>query len=98
MKVGKGKHHHHHHHHHRHHHRHHRHHHHHSHSCAIREVEEETNLDIENVSNVIVTNDPNMDNGKHYVTIFMKGNVKEGSKLLNNNEPEKCEKWEWILW
>ena len=39
-----------------------------------------------------------MEGGKHYVTIFMKGIVKDDSKILNNNEPHKCEKWEWVLW
>ena len=66
--------------------------------CAIRETEEETNLNIEKVSNILVTNDPNMENGKHYVTIFMKGVVKDDSNILNNNEPHKCEQWNWMLW
>ena len=67
-------------------------------ACAIRETEEETNLNIDRVSNITVTNDPNMDNGKHYVTIFMKGIVKDDSNILNNNEPNKCEEWKWVLW
>ena len=67
-------------------------------NCAKRETDEETNLEIENISNVIVTNNANMEGGKHYVTIFMRGTVKNDSKILNNNEPHKCEKWEWVLW
>lgn len=67
-------------------------------TCAARETQEETNLDIENLSTIVVTNDPNMDQGKHYVTIFMRGIIKDNSNLLNNNEPDKCEEWHWMLW
>jgi hypothetical protein len=46
-----------------------------------------------------VANSPNMDSDpfKHYVTIFMSGKAKDVTQL-QNNEPHKCEGWEWITW
>mmetsp|Transcript_33005 Transcript_33005/g.31447 ORF Transcript_33005/g.31447 Transcript_33005/m.31447 type:complete len:151 (-) Transcript_33005:132-584(-) len=68
--------------------------------CAIREAKEETNLDLENMKLFHVTNNRNMDNDplKHYITIFMKGNVCKNSAPLTNMEPNKCEEWKWVKW
>lgn len=59
---------------------------------AIREVKEETNLDISDLQFFSATDDiqPN----KHYVTIEIIANKFEG-KLINL-EPTKHEKWEWF--
>jgi 8-oxo-dGTP diphosphatase len=70
--------------------------------CAIREVKEETNLDIHHVSFGHVTNDPMVTEGKHYVTIFMTANVlisddNDGAKP-ENMEPHKCEGWSSYSW
>ncbi|KIK63537.1 hypothetical protein GYMLUDRAFT_162350 [Collybiopsis luxurians FD-317 M1] len=54
-------------------------------ACAAREVLEETSLEIRNVRFLTATNDIMVDEGKHYVTIFVL-------------EPEKCETWEWVTW
>ena len=68
--------------------------------CAIREVKEETNLDVVNLRFCSVTNSINMGGNpqKHYVTIFMRANVATTSESLTNMEPQKCEQWEWIAW
>ncbi|KAL2819008.1 NUDIX hydrolase domain-like protein [Aspergillus cavernicola] len=65
--------------------------------CAIRELEEETGLEIENVQYLTATNDVMIDDGKHYVTVFLGARVKEGQEpeIL---EPNKCAEWRWIGW
>lgn len=35
---------------------------------------------------------------KHYITLFMVGEVAEDSKDLINLEPHKCESWNWVSW
>lgn len=69
--------------------------------CAIREVKEETNLDVINLRFCSVTNSINMGGNplKHYVTIFMRATaVSTTTSPLINMEPHKCEQWEWIAW
>lgn len=62
--------------------------------CAVREVQEEMGLHLTNVEFLHVTNDIMLDDEKHYVTIFMVGNITDGSSEPVNREPEKCEGWE----
>lgn len=64
--------------------------------CAKREVLEEANLQINDVSFVTTTNVFFEKENKHYVTIFMKGKYSWGE--LKNMEPEKCENWDWFNW
>lgn len=79
--------------------------------CAMREVKEETDLDLdlEDVTFGHVTNDPMESEQKHYVTIFMlaKCNQKQAMcKTAENNdqqqpktmEPDKCEGWKSYSW
>ncbi|OJI97456.1 hypothetical protein ASPVEDRAFT_293693 [Aspergillus versicolor CBS 583.65] len=65
--------------------------------CAIRELKEETGLDIENVQFLTATNDIMPKDGKHYVTVFVGARVKEGQEpeIL---EPHKCAEWRWVGW
>lgn len=63
--------------------------------CAIREVKEETDLDIENPEFLAITNDVFEAEGKHYISIFMKAKYVEGG-VIRNMEPEKAEGWEWF--
>lgn len=35
---------------------------------------------------------------KHYVTIFMVGDIADDSAALKNMEPHKCESWNWLSW
>jgi len=71
--------------------------------CAVREVHEETNLNLnlnlgaKNPRLVTVTNDIMKSEGKHYITLFVIAKAVDPS-TLKNMEPEKCEKWEWIPW
>lgn len=69
--------------------------------CLVREVKEETNLDI-NVDDrfPFTVNSPPSEEmgGKHYVTVVKFGNVLPTSAALANMEPAKCEGWNWVEW
>uniref|UniRef100_A0AAV1TQB4 Nudix hydrolase domain-containing protein n=1 Tax=Peronospora matthiolae TaxID=2874970 RepID=A0AAV1TQB4_9STRA len=65
--------------------------------CAIREVKEETDLDLKEVTFATVTNDPMEDEGKHYITILMQA-VVDDEQTVRNMEPHKCESWSWVPW
>ena len=62
--------------------------------------QEETNLSIENIKHIGTTNDIAIGGNpdKHYITVFMIGNVTPTSGSLVNMEPNKCEEWIWITW
>jgi 8-oxo-dGTP diphosphatase len=61
---------------------------------AIREVMEETGLEIKNVRFGAVTNDIFEKENKHYVTIWMVSEYKSGvAKIL---EPDKCSQQDWF--
>lgn len=62
--------------------------------CSIRETKEETNIEINNIKMIGVTNDIFDKERKHYITIFMRAEYKEGE--LSRMETDKCEKWEWF--
>ena len=61
--------------------------------CAVRELKEETGLDLEDPQEIMFTNDFFDKEDKHYVTIFVQGFVEGEPKVL---EVDKCEKWEWF--
>lgn len=65
--------------------------------CALREVKEETDLDLKEVTFATVTNDPMEDEGKHYITILMQA-VVDDEQTVQNMEPNKCEGWSWVPW
>lgn len=65
--------------------------------CAIREVSEETDLKLEEVTFGHVTNDPMPSESKHYVTIFMLGTYR-GEVRPKTMEPNKCEGWSSFSW
>ncbi|KAL7485103.1 hypothetical protein ACHAW6_010706 [Cyclotella cf. meneghiniana] len=74
--------------------------------CAIREVLEETGLDIHNVKFGHVTNDIMKDQQKHYITIFMMAECVPPPSFLGmamhpkprNLEPHKCHGWDSYSW
>ncbi|KAK7275155.1 hypothetical protein RIF29_16264 [Crotalaria pallida] len=72
--------------------------------CAVREVREETALEIGKggkVEFLTVTNNVMLSEPKkcHYVTIFMRALVDEGGEqVVQNAEPEKCDGWDWYEW
>ncbi len=60
--------------------------------AAIREVKEETNLDISDVESFGASDD--IEDGKHFVNIHLI--AKSYSGILKIMEPEKIDKWEWF--
>jgi len=64
--------------------------------AAIKEVKEETGLDIKNLKVIAVTNNLRTyeSSGKHYVSINLFTNEFIG--VPQNLEPEKCEGWFWV--
>lgn len=64
--------------------------------CGKREVEEETGLKIENIKVATFTNDIFEMEEKHYITIFLLSDYKEGEEKVL--EPEKCLEWRWYEW
>ena len=62
--------------------------------CAKRELLEETGLIAESIKKLWFTNDIYLQEGKHYITIFMI--VDKFSGELKNLEPDKCEGWQWF--
>ncbi|KAJ8556780.1 hypothetical protein ON010_g9185 [Phytophthora cinnamomi] len=65
--------------------------------CALREVKEETDLDLKEAKFATVTNDPMEDEDKHYITILMQA-VVDDEQAVRNMEPNKCEGWTWVPW
>ena len=63
--------------------------------AAIKEIKEETNLDIENPKVICVVNnlETYAEEGKHYISVILF--TKEYSGTLKIMEPEKCESWQW---
>jgi 8-oxo-dGTP diphosphatase len=61
--------------------------------CIIREAKEETDLDINELTFIGVTNDIMEDIDQHYITIFFSTNNDGEVKRV---EPEKCLEWKWF--
>lgn len=63
--------------------------------CAVREMKEETDLDIKSPKVIAVTNNLETfkEEGKHNISIVLL--VTEYSGELKIMEPEKCEEWKW---
>jgi 8-oxo-dGTP diphosphatase len=68
-------------------------------NCAVREIKEECNLDLDATSVRLlgVTQDVFPEPArKHYVTLIVIAAVLPRSPPLQNMEPEKCVAWEWL--
>jgi len=63
-------------------------------ACCVREVKEETDLDVDHVGQFTFTNDLFPTEGKHYVTLYFMSRLAGGT--LANKEPDKCEEWKWV--
>jgi len=63
---------------------------------AVREVKEETDLDVKDPKVIVVTNnlETYRNEGLHYISICLL--VNEFSGELKIVEPEKCEEWLWV--
>lgn len=64
--------------------------------CAKREVFEETGLSVKNIRFATITNDLFYNSNKHYVTLFVVCDHKNGTPRIK--EPDKCKKWDWFYW
>jgi len=65
-------------------------------TCAIREVWEETGLEVAALERGPYTNDVFASEGKHYITLFLVARHAGGEPVAR--EPEKCDGWAWFGW
>jgi 8-oxo-dGTP diphosphatase len=65
-------------------------------AAVARETLEETGLRVRNAKFVAITNDVQLENSKHYVTLFYKCEPDDGEPVVM--EPDKCEEWRWVVW
>jgi len=63
-------------------------------NCIIREAKEETDLDINELTFIGVSNDIMEDIDQHYITIFFSTNNYEGEVKVV--EIDKCLEWKWF--
>ena len=63
--------------------------------CAVREVLEETGIDIYDPVFCALTNDVFEEEGKHYVSLFMKA-LLEDEQTPQILEPNKTQEWRWF--
>ncbi|EPS74122.1 hypothetical protein M569_00633 [Genlisea aurea] len=67
--------------------------------CAVREVKEETGLDVAGVDLVTVTNyvvtEPNP---MQLIAVLVRANLVDPDQAPANLEPEKCDGWDWYPW
>ena len=52
--------------------------------CAIRETEEETGVRVSHVEFLAITNDLFTDAGKHYLTVWMRGEADDGEARIRD--------------
>ncbi|HSN78414.1 MAG TPA: NUDIX domain-containing protein [Anaerolineae bacterium] len=64
--------------------------------CAVREVKEETGLDIDAVAFRAITNDVFATEGRHYITIWMEGRYVVGDPILA--APYEASEIGWFPW
>lgn len=65
-------------------------------ACAIREVWEETGVHIGRMQFVGITNDVFAETGRHYITIWMRGEVISGEPTVH--APDEVETVGWFAW
>jgi 8-oxo-dGTP diphosphatase len=53
-------------------------------ACAIRETEEETGIRVGRVEFLAITNDVFVDAGKHYITVWMRGDAADGDACIRD--------------
>ncbi len=65
--------------------------------CAVREVLEETGLNVANPRKALVyTDDHFKDQGKQFITVYVLADYVSGEAQII--EPDKAEQWEWFGW
>lgn len=60
--------------------------------CASREVREELGVEITNLRQVALTNDPMPEEEKHYITIFMRADLQSGEPRVQDSASS------WWMW
>jgi 8-oxo-dGTP diphosphatase len=55
-------------------------------ACAARETLEETGISVTNVEFVAVTNDVMLDVGKHYLTVWMRGDAGDAEPVIGDKK------------
>ena len=63
--------------------------------CAVRELREETGIDMSSPRLVGFTDRPFTVAGHHYVTLFVSGDCPQAAEAANL-EPERCMGWKWF--
>lgn len=63
--------------------------------CASKEIQEEIDLKMDTFEFAALTNDVFVEDGKHYISIFMKAKLPAGQEV-QNLEPHKIERWGWF--
>lgn len=66
--------------------------------CAIREVREETALQLQQITHAGFTDDYFVAESRHYITLFVEASDNHFSGEPVNCEPDKCESWHWCDW
>jgi 8-oxo-dGTP diphosphatase len=64
--------------------------------CAVREVREETGLELEELALGPYTNNVFAGETKHYVTLFVISKSAAGEPVVR--EPNRCAQWRWVSW
>lgn len=64
--------------------------------CAVREVAEETGMEIVKPKIVTITEDFFLDKGLHYITVFVRADAAD-SRYPQLLEPKKCASWRWFM-
>lgn len=64
--------------------------------AVIREIKEETNLDLSHISLNALTNNI-FDHESHSLSLIFKAKCKNPT-TLKNNEKNKCKQWIWVNW
>ena len=65
-------------------------------ACLIREVREETGLEVVVDRFAALTNNIFIDEGVHSITIYFICSIRSGSPCVT--EPDKFEEWKWFEW
>lgn len=64
--------------------------------CALREIEEEVGVKVKNMMFATATNDVFVQENKHYVTIIMVADWKNGEAEVKEKDRFEC--WQWFNW
>ncbi|GJP97812.1 NUDIX hydrolase domain-like protein [Aspergillus niger] len=67
-------------------------------TCTEREILEETDLKVQDIRFLTVTNDIMESEGKHYITVVMGCKLCDVDAQPKLMEPNKCSGWEWTTW